>query len=262
LLESLIESRPEARSFWRPATFGVAVCLHLCVLGAIAIENHLKEPPDSQLPLQVTFLRFAPAAAESGPGSGSGPWPAASTPAPELVASAAPAAPAPEHGPASPRPEAQAPPISTDIVQPQVTPEAISTALIAQASTAAASGGVEVGVPGGVRGGIPGGVPGGQPLPSGPLWAGGDVSAPVVIHRVQPAYPMKARVARVEGEVKLEAVIRGNGTVGDIRVVQGLRLGCTEAAMEALRRWRFRPGQRNGVPVDVYFMLTVDFILN
>jgi protein TonB len=73
---------------------------------------------------------------------------------------------------------------------------------------------------------------------------------------------MQARVARVEGEVKLEAVIRGDGTVGDIRVVQGLRLGCTEAAIEALKRWRFRPGERNGVSVDVYFMLTVDFILN
>ena len=152
--------------------------------------------------------------------------------------------------------------MSTEIVQPQVTPEVISTEPVAGAPTATPGEGVEVGVPGGIPGGIPGGVPGGQPLPSGPLWAGGDVSAPVVIHRVQPEYPMKARVARVEGEVKLEAVIRGDGTVGDIRVVPGLRLGCTEAAMEALKRWHFRPGDRNGVPVDVYFMLTVDFILN
>jgi hypothetical protein len=44
-------------------------------------------------------------------------------------------------------------------------------------------------------------------------------------------------------------------------VIRGLRLGCTEAAIKALRHWRFQPGERNGVPVDVYFELTVDFLL-
>ncbi|MCK4304376.1 MAG: energy transducer TonB [Candidatus Eisenbacteria sp.] len=150
--------------------------------------------------------------------------------------------------------------MSTEIMQPQMTPEAINTEPVAGAPPAAAGAGVEEGVSGGVPGGTPGGVPGG--VPGGLLWAGGDVSVPVVIHRVQPEYPMIARRARVEGEVRLEAVIRRDGTVGDIRVVQGLRLGCTEAAIEALKRWRFRPGERNGIPVDVYFALTVDFILN
>ncbi len=73
---------------------------------------------------------------------------------------------------------------------------------------------------------------------------------------------MMARSSRVEGQVKLEAVIRRDGTVGDIKVVQGLRMGCTEAAIAALKQWRFRPEERNGVPVDVYYTLTVGFKLN
>ena len=65
----------------------------------------------------------------------------------------------------------------------------------------------------------------------------------------------------VEGQVELEAVILHDGTVGNVRVVRGLGMGCTDAALAALKLWRFKPGERNGEPVDVYFTLTVDFIL-
>jgi protein TonB len=143
------------------------------------------------------------------------------------------------------------------MVQPQSTPASISAEPAAEAPDPPAGRGVEGGVPGGV----PGGVLGGTPWTSGPLRTGGNVTAPVVLERIQPEYPAAARFARVEGQVKLEAVIRSDGTVGDVKVLQGLRLGCTEAAIEALKHWRFRPGERDGVPADVYFELTVDFVL-
>ena len=97
--------------------------------------------------------------------------------------------------------------------------------------------------------------------PAGPVRSGGPVTSPVVLERVRPVYPTMARNAHLQGSVVLEAVIRRDGTVGEIRVVRGMRMGCTEAAIEALRHWRFQPGEYHGVPADVYFELTVEFIL-
>jgi len=236
LFESLIDSRSDRMPFWRPATFTVALGLHLCVLATILVQNYFKVPPINEPAIHVTFSHFNP------------------PPAPP-----APAAPAPKPVAAPSKPEAQAAPaMPTEMVQPATTPEEISTEPVPESPPAATGEGVEGGVPGGV----PGGAPGDLPLPAGPLRVGGDVTAPVAISQVPPTYPMMARSARVEGEVKLEAVIRRDGTVGDIKVLQGLRMGCTEAAIEALKRWRFRPGERNGVPVDVYYTLTVGFKLN
>src|SRR5206468_1732039 len=99
------------------------------------------------------------------------------------------------------------------------------------------------------------------PEPAGPLRIGGDVLPPEVISRNPPEYPMLARSARVEGIVRLEAIIRRDGTVGDIRVLQGLRMGCTDAAIEAVKLWRYKPGMQNGVPVDVYLDVKVEFRL-
>lgn len=237
MFESLIDSRSDRKPFWRPATFAVALGVHACVLMTILVEDYFKVPPITEPQIHVTFSHFTPPPAPPAP---------------------APAAPKPA-APAAPKPEAQvSPPMPTEMVQPTMTPDLISTEPMPEPAPASGGEGVEGGVPGGV----PGGAPSDLPLPAGPLHVGGDVSAPVAISQVPPQYPMMARSARVEGEVKLEAVIRRDGTVGDIRVVQGLRMGCTEAAIEALKRWRFRPGERNGVPVDVYYTLTVGFKLN
>jgi len=256
LFESLIDSCHETRRFRQPLAFCVALILHASALAIVLAVNHFAVPPAGEPPVQVSFLEFAPPPAPAAPAS--------------QAASQAPVSP-PAEDPAVEPPH-------TEIVQPQVTPEPIQVERIAEVSSPSAddataagtpdgvTGGVadgEVGgIPGGVLGGVPGGVPGGTlgGVLGGPLTVGGDVSAPVVISRVRPVYPARARNARVEGSVKLEAVIHRDGSVGDVRVIQGLRMGCTEAAIEALKHWRFRPGERNGVPVDVYFELTVDFI--
>lgn len=90
---------------------------------------------------------------------------------------------------------------------------------------------------------------------------GGGVSPPTVVYRVDPQYSEEARKARFQGTVVLEAIVRRDGTVDVIRVIRSLGFGLDQNAMSALKQWRFRPGMRNGVPVDVSLNIEVNFNL-
>jgi len=85
------------------------------------------------------------------------------------------------------------------------------------------------------------------------------VTPPVVIDRVQPVYTETARRARVQGIVIVEAIISRTGQVENVRVLKGLPMGLDQAAVDAVKRWRFRPATQGGRPVNVYFILTVNF---
>ena len=100
-------------------------------------------------------------------------------------------------------------------------------------------------------------------LPPKPLRVGGDVSKPIKIKHVEPVYPELARKARIEGVVILEAIIDENGNLVNARVLRspGKAFGFDEAALEAVKQWKFKPGLQNGVPVPVIYTLTVQFIL-
>jgi len=105
------------------------------------------------------------------------------------------------------------------------------------------------------------------PGPAGPLIAGaGDVTMPELIPetKVRPEYPELARVARLEGNVILQAVIHGDGSVGDLKVLRctQVELGFEEAAVEAVRQWKYVPATLDGRPVDVFFTVFVDFRLH
>ncbi len=104
------------------------------------------------------------------------------------------------------------------------------------------------------------------PPATGPLIAGAEgVSFPELIpeSRIEPEYPEKARRARLEGNVILQAVILKDGTAGEIAVLRCNRpgVGFEESAIEAVRLWRYRPARQNGRAVDVYFTVKVDFVL-
>jgi len=133
-------------------------------------------------------------------------------------------------------------------------------------------GGVVGGQVGGVKGGVIGGEVGGQLGGTGagkagegsgdknaPLRVGGDVKAPTIVSKFEPKYTEPARHARITGVVVVEAIINSNGSVEDVKVLKGLPMGLSEEAVEAVRKWRFRPGTLNGAPVDVIFDLTVNF---
>jgi len=104
------------------------------------------------------------------------------------------------------------------------------------------------------------------PLAGGPVRAGlGGITLPVLIESTKrtPVYPELGRKARLTGSVILEAVVQKDGSVSEIKVLRTPRagMGFEEAAIDAVRQWRFRPALRNGVAVDAYFTVVVEFEL-
>jgi len=158
-----------------------------------------------------------------------------------------------------PKPEEMVQPEKIPEVVPPQTPDSSA----ASAGSSDATGGMEGGVEGGVAGGVPGGVPGSVSGDTGPLRIGGDVLAPSIESRVDPIYPPAARNARLQGEVVLEIVVRKDGTVdaSSIKVVKGMGMGLTQAAQDAVKKWRFKPATRHGLPVDVIDRIEVSFII-
>jgi TonB family protein len=105
------------------------------------------------------------------------------------------------------------------------------------------------------------------PPPSGPLFAGGKpVNSPILLEdsRVRPEFPAPARAAGIEAQVVLQAFVRADGSVGTLEVLTCNRpgMGFEEAALEAVKQWRYEPATVDGKPVDVFFTITVDFDLD
>ena len=99
------------------------------------------------------------------------------------------------------------------------------------------------------------------PEPSGPIYVTGDVTKPAKINEVKPQYTEIARKARIQGVVILQATIDKNGDITDVKVLKGLHMGLSEAAVTAVKQWKFKPATLNGKPVAVYYNLTVNFQL-
>ena len=88
---------------------------------------------------------------------------------------------------------------------------------------------------------------------------GADLSAPEAITKVDPAYPQDLMHDRVEGTVVLYAVIHADGSVGEVKVLEGFDDRLNENARKALEQWRFRPGTKDGLPVDIEAVVRVPF---
>jgi TonB family protein len=149
----------------------------------------------------------------------------------------------------------------------------------------AATGGVAGGVPGGVLGGIISGLttnttgiapppPPPPPPPTAPVSIGRiipppspaltrigpDVAQANLISSVPPAYPEAARAARVQGTVVLQATISKDGLVEDLVIINGHPL-LNDAAIQAVRQWRYRPQVVNGQAIPVITTITVNFAM-
>ncbi|MCP4661060.1 MAG: TonB family protein [bacterium] len=105
--------------------------------------------------------------------------------------------------------------------------------------------------------GIPDAPPRG--LPGDPMQVSGDVMPPQKILYPPPRYTEEARQARIQGVVILQTIIDTVGNVTDVEVIKGLPLGLSESAIEAVSEWKFRPATLEGMPVAVFFHLTVSF---
>jgi protein TonB len=93
----------------------------------------------------------------------------------------------------------------------------------------------------------------------GPYRAGSGIEPPQLVHEVKADYTEDARQRRIMGDVILEIVVRRDGSVGDVRLVQGLSWGLNERAVQAVRQWRFAAARRQGSPVDVIVEVAVEF---
>jgi TonB family protein len=91
--------------------------------------------------------------------------------------------------------------------------------------------------------------------------AGGGVSNPVALSKPEPKYTKEARQAKIEGSVLLSLVVDENGVARNIKVVQSLDPGLDQAAIDSVRQWRFKPGQKDGSPVAVMVQIQVTFRL-
>ena len=93
-----------------------------------------------------------------------------------------------------------------------------------------------------------------------PIRVGGEIQPPTKVHHVAPVYPAMAQQARVEGIVIISTTIGVDGSVTDATVLSAKPL-LAEAAVEAVRQWRFTPTRLNGEPVPVMMTVTVAFRL-
>jgi protein TonB len=118
------------------------------------------------------------------------------------------------------------------------------------------------GVPGGTGDTSPNIAPPTQPVrpQERPVWKGEAVQEALLVNRVVPVYPELARQMRIEGTVRLQAVIARDGSVQSLVILSGHPM-LAKAAVAAVREWRYRPTLLRGEPVEVETFITVIFTL-
>ena len=135
------------------------------------------------------------------------------------------------------------------------------------AGPAGVVGGVPGGVPGGTMGGVLGSVmssvPTAVPKAATPqrVRVSQGVSQGLLVHKVTPQYPPLAKQARIQGVVVLQALIGKDGSIQNLHVVSGHPM-LTNAALEAVKEWKYKPYYLNGEPVEVETTINVNFSLS
>jgi protein TonB len=233
---------------WKRATLPIAYMFEALIIGVMVLIPliYTEALPKAQL---MTFLAAPP------PPPPPPPPPAAAAPAPKIIHRV------------SVEDIMRAPTvIPKTIAQVKDEPEPLSTVGVV--------GGVPGGVPGGQMGGVLGGVIGGvlsaaapppppPPKPQTPkrIRVGGQVESARLIFGPKPEYPPLAKMARIQGVVKLDAIISKDGTIQDLKMISGHPL-LVSAAMSAVQRWRYQPTLLNGEAVEVATEIDVNFTLS
>ncbi|HUQ88358.1 MAG TPA: TonB family protein, partial [Vicinamibacterales bacterium] len=255
----------------------IASILLIASLG-FAVADERTEPLKDPEPMRMVFLAIP------GPGGGGGggglkmktPPPRAERKGVEKISSPLPARKLPPPMRPEPKPpeppkplEAkQLPPVMAPIPTKQAEPEDREGVLAKAPETKPSQGtgtgggvgsGQGTGLGQGDGSGVGEGSGGG--FGGGPFRPGSGVEPPRLLREVKADYTDEARRSNIEGEVELEIVVRRDGTVGDVKILRGLRGGLNDRAMQAVRQWRFSPGRMKGVPVDVVVEVGVEFRL-
>jgi TonB family protein len=101
-------------------------------------------------------------------------------------------------------------------------------------------------------------VPPPPPVAEAPVHIGGDVKPPKLLSSALPVYPQIARSSGIEGSVVVDASIDPNGNVIATKVISGPPI-LRQAAVDALRRWKYAPGTLNGTPIALHLTVTINF---
>jgi protein TonB len=233
---------------WKRATLPIAYVFEVIIIGVLVLIPliYTQALPKAQL---MTFLAAPP------PPPPPPPPPAAAAPAPRVV----------RH--ISVEDVMRAPTvIPKTIAQVKDEPEPPPNAGVGVV------GGVEGGMPGGQMSGVLGGVIGGAlgaappppppPKPQTPkrIRVGGQVESAKVVFGPKPEYPPLAKMARIQGTVRLDAVISKDGSIQNLKVISGHPL-LVRAALETVQRWRYQPTLLNGDAVEVATEIDVNFTL-
>lgn len=224
----------------------LSIAAHAAVLGSVAWVV-LFSLPDTlpQVPSLMAFVAAAPA-----------PAPAPPPPPPPPPAKAAKPAQAPKPAPTT----------GPTFTVPSEIPVGIQPESgLDLGNEGGVVGGVEGGIPGGVLGGVLGGMineapPPPPPPPAKPRRVGGDIQAPALIHRVEPEYPGVAVAGKISGTVILEATVDEAGVVTEVNVLRSILL-LDQAAVKAVKQWRYQPLILNGKPVPFILVVTLTFSL-
>ena len=235
----------------RWATAAVSAIGHMVLLIALAISGLYAT---DTLPTPKETMAFFVSATPPPPPPPPAPVPAAPNTVPTKAARVA-----PKPVPPQPRVVAAAPVEAPAEITPETGFEGIASSNVAQGA------GFEYGVPGGVAGGIVGGLesappppPPPVPTPRAPVRVGGEITAPRLLHRVEPEYPPIAQRAFVQGVVILEATVDRGGRVDEVRVLRSHSL-LDDAAVAAVREWVYEPLMLNGQPQPFVLTVTLSF---
>jgi protein TonB len=241
LFQRLVVTEPEKHAGRTTTTLVISILLHSALILAVAILPLLFY---DALPSQEALKAFFVAPLE-----------------------VAPPPPPPPPPPAGARTVVKAAP-RVDVQQPQgfVAPIEVPTEIRPEEGLDL---GVEGGVPGGVEGGVPGGVVGGvvgglpteaPPPPARVVRIGGQIKEPKKIRDVRPVYPDLAVQSRVSALVILEAEVDTRGYVRAAKILRGHPL-FDDAALEAVKQWRYQPLLLNGEPTGFVLTVTINFNL-
>ena len=232
---------------WQRATIPIAYVLEICLVGTLVLFPllHTASLGKAELWRRVVELPAPP------------PPPPAPSPAPNTTRRL-------------PRPPSDV----FTVRVPQAIPETIE--MIREDSFEVPGPELAPGVPGGMEGGPRGGIPfsiattmGPPPPPPPPVRAQAIRPRQVRVSHIDPArlifqpkpeYPIVAKMARIQGTVRLEAVIGTDGRVENLRVTSGHPL-LLKAAVDAVSSWRYQPTLLNGEPVEVLTEIDVIFQL-
>jgi protein TonB len=186
-----------------------------------------------------------------------------------LMAPPPPPPPPPPPAPAAVRVVARVVQRPQEMVQPKAIPKQVARIVEDPLPPPGPVGGVVGGIDSGFDAGAVGGVLGGMieaapppppPPPQERIRVGGQVQSAKIMNQARPVYPALARQARIQGKVLLEAVINKEGVIEELTVVSGHPL-LINAALDAVKQWRYQPTMLNGVAVEVITTIEVNFTL-